>query len=87
MCGEEKESVEHFLVECDKYIKQRKTLDTQVANIIGREDWEERKEGEDREIRTVLGLTGNKVKDYRIVSHMKIFLVESWSIRNQLCRR
>ncbi|MPC88944.1 hypothetical protein E2C01_083869 [Portunus trituberculatus] len=45
MCGEEKESVEHFIVECDKYRKQRKALDTQVANIIGREEWEERKEG------------------------------------------
>ena len=73
MCGDEKEIVNHFIIECDKYKEQRQELDRKVARLIGREEWEERKEGEDRGIRTVLGLTEDKISDSIIVSHMKTF--------------
>ena len=81
LCGEVKETVEHFIIECDTYRTQRQLLDRQVAEILGREEWEERKELEDRGIRTVLGLTGDKDCDNKIVSHMKTFLAKSWSLR------
>jgi len=43
-CGEEKETVEHFIIECDSYRTQRQELDRQVAKIIGRAKWEDRRE-------------------------------------------
>ena len=87
MCGDEKETVDHFIIECDKYKEQRQELDRKVARLIGREEWEERKEGEHKGIRTVLGLTGDKISESIIVNHMKTFLVECWTIRNQHSRR
>ena len=83
LCNEEKETLEHFIIECEKYRKQRKILDTQIAKIIGRKEWEKRKDGEDRGILTVLGLTNDKDIDKRIVSHVKMFLTESWSARKE----
>ena len=83
LCNEEKETLEHFIIECEKYRKQRKILDTQIGKIIGRKEWEKRKDGEDRGILTVLGLTNDKDIDKRIVSHMKMFLTESWSARKK----
>lgn len=84
MCGETKEALEHFIIECDKYKTQRQELDSHVAEITGRKEWEKRKEGEDRRIRTVVGLTIDKDKDNKIVSHMKTFLAKSWSLRKKI---
>ena len=76
--GEIEKTVQHFIIVCDKYTTHRQEMDSQVAEILGREEWEERKEGSDRGIRTVLGLTGDKGDDNKMVSHRKTFLVKSW---------
>ena len=66
--GEEKETIEHFIIECDKYRVQRQVLDSQVARITGREEWEMRKVDEDRGIRTVLELTHNNNTNINLFS-------------------
>ncbi len=80
-CEVEKETLEHFIIECDRYSGQRQELDRQVTRIIGRQEWEDRKEEEDRGLRTVLGLTDDRDK-HVLVAHMKSFLLNSWKVRN-----
>lgn len=56
-----------------------KVLDRQVATIVGREEWETRKD--ERGLTIILGLTGEKGISREIVRHMKTFLVDNWKVR------
>lgn len=78
-----KETVEHFIVECDKYNGQRSTLINSVETVIGRTEWHRRLEEEDGAICTVLGLYGDSVEAERIVPSTKAFLKQCWEIRAQ----
>lgn len=44
------------------------------------------RKGEDRGVRTALGLTGDKDNDNKIVNHMNTFLAKSWSLRKSYSR-
>ena len=83
-CEEEKETLEHFIIECDKFRTQRQELEEKISDILGREMWETRKQGDDRGLKTVLGLTGDKDTDKTVVRHTMKFLVESWRRREEV---
>ena len=53
-CDLQRYKAEYFIIECGKYGRQREKLDIQIARIIGRKEWKERKDGEDRGMLTVL---------------------------------
>ena len=55
-CRGERETVEHFLVECAKYKKERDRLIGSITVIIGEDEWNRRLEQEDGEVLTVNGL-------------------------------
>ncbi len=73
-CGIEKETMEHVIIECGKYERHREMLDKQIGDIIGMEEWKERKKWEDRGMKTILGLEGDGEEE-KIVSHLKTFLI------------
>ena len=80
LCGEEKETIDHLIIECEKFDEERQALDSAVAGVLGREEWERRKEEEDRGMKTVLGYTENSDSDRQIVNHTKNFLKKCWTI-------
>ena len=82
-CRGERETVEHFIVECRRYEQQRATLLEAVVGIIGESEWEVRREEGDRGILTVLGLYGSKGERERIIKEMKKFLMQAWEIRQR----
>ena len=82
-CRGERETVEHFIVECRRYEQQRATLLEAVVGIIGESEWEVRREEGDRGILTVLGLYGSKGERDRIIKEMKKFLMQAWEIRQR----
>ena len=51
-----KETVEHLIVECNRYDEERRILVAEVKEIIGEGEWNKRLQEEDRGITTVLGL-------------------------------
>lgn len=83
MCGEVKETLEHFRTECEGYKIKRLELDKQVSRAIGRKELEIKKEREDRGMWTILGLTEIKDSDSRAVRHMEIFLMKIWTQREK----
>ena len=54
------ETVQHMIVECSNYERQRARLMDSVITVIGREEWNRRIEEEDGAICTVLGLYGDR---------------------------
>ena len=83
VCVGVKETVEHMIVECDRYRDQRTQLIQEVTGIIGEEEWSRRIDEEDGGITTVLGLYDKKEEVKKIVESMKKFLVKSWSERSE----
>ena len=83
LCGEEKETIEHLIVECDSYSEERRALDEKIQCLLGDEEWSRRREESDRGIRTVLGLTNNH-HDKTAVTHMKTFLKSVWMKRKKV---
>ena len=73
------ETLEHVLTECSEYTEERNRLDEKITNKLG-QVWVRRKMGEDRGLKTVLGLEDN---DKEIVRHAKEFLREIWRKRNK----
>lgn len=59
--GKDKQTTEHFIIECEEYRRPRQELDREVAETIGRDEWERRKE-EDRGRTAALGLTYDRQK-------------------------
>ena len=56
-CAGVRETIEHFLVECDRYDEERDRLVGSVTEVLGVEEWHRRiEEEEDGGILTVLGL-------------------------------
>ena len=80
-CVGEKETIEHLIVECDKYNEQRRRLIDAVITVIGKEEWERRQGEEDGGICTVLGLYGGKEETEKLAEPAKTFLVQCWNIR------
>ena len=83
LCGEEKETIEHLIVECDSYSEERRALDKKIQCLLGDGEWSRRREESDRGIRTVLGLTNNH-HDKTAVTHMKKFLKSVWMKRKKV---
>lgn len=72
LCGEEKESIDHLIVECSAHIRKRAELDRQIAESKGKNNWEKMKEN-DMGIRTALRLIGNMDTYKSTVRHMTFF--------------
>ena len=71
------ESVEHILIECDRYEEERRELDTFMGNKIGVTRWEEEKQSENRGIDYVLGF-----RELKNMRGTKKFLEGAWRKRN-----
>ena len=71
----EKETIEHLIVECSEYDDLRETLIRNVTRIIGNQEWRKRLEEEDGGVCTVLGLYGNKYEAQEMAKYSKAFLV------------
>ena len=83
-CGEEKETIEHFIVECDKYEEERQELIDSIKEEIGEEEWDRRLwEEEEGGIVTALGLYEKSQTNESIIKHMKAFLNKCWTKREQ----
>ncbi len=83
-CAGARETLEHFLVECDRFEEERGTLIGCVTRAIGIEEWHRRlEEEEDGGILTVLGLyrgEGQAEKE-EIIRAGKEFLKQAWERR------
>ena len=83
-CVGTRETIEHFLVECDRYEEERGRLIGRAIATVGREEWRRRlEEEEDGGILTVLGLYREEGQREReeIVKAVKEFLVQAWKRR------
>lgn len=58
--GKKKKKSEQFTTAYENFRTQSQELDRQAADITERENQEERKEGEDKGVKSVLGLTEDK---------------------------
>ena len=81
-CTGERETIEHFIVECRKYEEERHRLISSVVEVIGEEEWNRRVEEEEGGITTILGLYRDKEEAKKIVPCVKTFLVKSWKKRS-----
>ena len=83
-CRDVRETVEHFLVECVRYEREREMLIGSVKAMIGEQEWYRRLgEEEDSGALTVLGLYQGERERQReaIVKVTKEFLVQAWGKR------
>ena len=87
ICRDERETIEHFIVECPGYREQRGRLVESIKGILGLTEWQKRLEEEDGGILTVLGLYESGEKSERIVRETKKFLAMAWEIRTRTTRR
>ena len=85
-CRGQRETIEHFLVECHKYEEQRSKLIKSITAVIGEEEWHRRIEEEDIGISTVLGLYDGKEISEKIIENTKVFLIQSWEKRREAQR-
>ena len=81
LCGEEKETLEHLVIECEGYKEERRLLDREIEMVVGEREWSRRKESEDRGIRTVMGLTDDNHNNKEAVKYFKKFLTRVWKRR------
>ena len=85
-CEGVKETVEHVIVECERYEEERRQLVTDIINIIGEEEWTRRLEEEDGAITTALGLYEDSRKETdRLIKCTKKFLLQIWEKRQSEC--
>ena len=83
-CRGVRETIEHFLVECDKYEEERGKLIGSVKAVVGEQEWRRRlDEEEDGGVLTVLGLYQGEGKREResVIGITKEFLVQAWGTR------
>ena len=83
-CVGTRETIEHFLVECDRYEEERGRLIGRAIATVGREEWRRRlEEEEDGGILTVLGLYRGECQRARevIVRAAKVFMGKAWEKR------
>lgn len=83
-CRGVRETIEHFLVECDRYEEEREGLIGSVKAAIGEQEWRRRlEEEEDGGVLTVLGLyQGEREREKEeIIQVTKEFLVKAWGKR------
>ena len=73
------ESVNHVLVECHKYERERDVLIQVVMEEWGMEFFNEWAENEGNSMCRLLGIVGEANK--RIIEAVKVFLKSMWSIR------
>ena len=59
------ETLEHVLIECPEYKKERTDFETEVIRSIGNREWEAIKQSEDKRMKEILGLGdyGRKMTD------------------------
>ena len=84
-CAGIRETIEHFLVECDRYEEERGRLIGCIMRTVGREEWHRRLEEEEAGgILTVLGLyreEGHRERE-QIIRAVREFLVQAWERRS-----
>ena len=80
-----KETIEHFLIECDRYQAERDKFMREMQALLGQEKWQEVKSLEDGGIAVVLGFQSGDVvvdsKNRAIAEATKVFLRAAWKIR------
>ena len=74
------ETLEHMLVECNGYERERAKLNERMEGIIGVQKWNESKQHEDKGIQTLLCVNESKEKE-SIVREVKMFLKDVWKRR------
>ena len=83
--GGVKETIEHLLVECDNYERERRAMMIEMQRILGQEGWQSVHEREDEGMSIILGFQcGEGVIDDKmgeIVETTKAFLKASWKRR------
>jgi len=84
-CYGGKETIEHFMIECNRYEEERAGLIQVIQGLVGQELWHEIQDREDRGMGIVLGFkAGKEAIDSnmgRIVEATKAFLKAAWKKR------
>ena len=75
------ETLEHMMVECETYEKERKMLEKEMEGVMGKEEWERVKRTEGRGMVEVLSI---EREDQRILEKTKGFLAKVWGRRNRI---
>ena len=73
------ETVEHVILACSKYERERNEMLRMVTECVGREQWMECANGDDRGMRVLLGLS--EWTNESAISATKAFLQKAWSKR------
>ena len=83
-CGKEGEreieTLEHVLIECEGYERERKRFEKEIEEVIGREVWEEEKKGENGGMEVILGL---KEEKREILIRTKKYIENVWNKRRK----
>ena len=69
------ETIEHLLTECCAYEEERLTFNEKMENKLGHEDWTRSKTGNDKGLKIMLGLEGDRKE---VIEDTKRYLKEVW---------
>ena len=78
------ETLEHLLTECSGYEEERNKFNEILENKMGKEEWTRLKTRNDKGLKIILGLEGEKKE---IIEDTKRYLKEVWRKRNMKERR
>ena len=73
------ETVEHMLLECEKYTNERKVSMECVSEAVGLNEWNEMRAGVDHRMCCLLEL--GKVRKMCVIEATKVFLEDGWGKR------